>query len=243
MSTRLPTPRADDPAVLQALARVGLLQGLKAELLTELAQACQLRRYRARQEVLSRDDVDRDCCLILQGRLRVTAWTPQGREISWRELQAGEIFGELAAIDGLPRSASVVALSEVLLARLDPETLRALMQRHWPMAERLLQHLAQSARVLTERLYRLGAQSVQQRLAAELLRLSAPAPGAATMPRVLDPAPSQRELAARIDTVREQVLRELAALERAGLIRRAGARIELPDVPRLAALIDAEAAC
>jgi CRP/FNR family transcriptional regulator, cyclic AMP receptor protein len=236
MTSREPPPSAEDPAVIEALRHVHLLEGLPGELIHDIARACRFKCYRARQEVIARDDVDRDCFFILRGRLRVTAWSPSGREVSFRELEAGQVFGELAAIDGLPRSASVTADSQTLLARLSPETLEDLMQRHWPISQRMLQHLAGSARQLTERLYALSALSVQQRLAAELLRLG----GARTRqagPLRLDPAPTQRELAGRIDSVREQVQRELAELERLGLIRRREGAIDVPDVARLMSLV------
>ena len=243
MSPRDHPPSAEDPAVIEDLRRVALLEGLPPPLIAEIAQACRFRRYRARQHVITRDDVDRDCFFILRGRLRVTAWSPAGREVNFRELDAGQTFGELAAIDGLPRSASVTASTDTLVARLSPETLEALMRRHWPICQRMLQHLAGSARRVTDRLYALNAMSVQQRLAAELLRACGRAGGSGGPggPLRLDPAPTQREWAGRIDTVREQVQRELAELERLGLIRRAEGWIELVEPARLQALVDGAA--
>lgn len=234
MPPRDPALTPNDPQLLQAMQQVSLLQGLPVELIAEIAKASRFKRYRARQEVMARDDVDRDCYFVLRGRLRVTAWSRAGREVSFREVGAGETFGELAAIDGRPRSASVIALSEAWLARLSPETLTDLMQRHWPIADRMLQSLAASARSLTDRIYELSTLSVQQRLCAELLRLCAPPGSERPAQAVLDPLPSHSELAGRIGTVRVQVLRELAELERLGLVARAGRSLHVPDVHGLA---------
>lgn len=233
----------DRPALI-GLRGIAILQGLDDEVLQEVARACRFQRVRARQTVMSRADTDRDCCLVLSGRLRVVALSPSGREVSFRDAGAGETLGEMAALDGRPRSASVVALQESLLARISPADLQMLMRKHWPVCERLLQHLARAVRALTERVYELSTLGVQQRLCAELLRLALAGEGATGERVVLHGLPSHKELAARIGTSREQVTRELGELLRLGLLQHDGPerlvierlsrlarRIEVPHVP------------
>jgi len=241
----------DRPA-LAGLRGVAILQGLEDAVLEEVARACRFQLVRARQTVMSRADIDRDCCLVLSGRLRVVALSPNGREVSFRDAGAGETLGEMAALDGHPRSATVVALQESLLARISATGLRALLRDHWPVCERLLLHLARTARALTERVYELTSLSVQQRLCAELLRLAvgsgAPEGQHGRAVRlVLRPAPSHGELAGRIGCAREQVAREMADLARLGVIhceRKPGRESEailIEDVRRLAERIEGTA--
>jgi CRP-like cAMP-binding protein len=230
----VPGPDSVSP---DALRRVALLQGLSDEVLGDVAQACRFKRYRARQELIARDDVDRDCFFVLSGRLRVIAWSPGGREVSFRDVDAGETIGEMAAIDGRPRSASVVALTETLVARLNPETLLDLLRRHWPICERMLQHLAASARGLTERVYELSTLNVQQRLCAELLRHSLTMPETAGQ-AVLQPPPGHSELAARIGCAREQVTRGITELEQLGLVERGEGRLTIVDLHALAERVE-----
>lgn len=217
---------------LQSLRRVELLQGLSEEVLADVVQAGSFKRYRARQELFARDDVDRDCFVVLAGRLRAVAWSPSGREVSFRDVEAGQLIGEMAAIDGRPRSASVVALVDSLVLRLTPETLSDLLRRHWPVCERMLQHLAASARDMTARVYELSALGVQQRLCAELLRLVIADPQGAK--GWIEPAPSHGGIAARIGCTRPQVTRELAELERLGFIERGDKRLTVTDLQALA---------
>lgn len=232
-----------DPAAataLDGLRRIRLLEGLPEPVLADVAQRCRFRRYRARQAVITRDDHDRDCCLIVAGRVRVVALSTGGRELSFRDAAAGETIGEIAALDGRPRSASVVALQETLLARLPPQDLVELLQQHWPICERLLGHLAAASRAMTERVYELSLLSVQQRLCAELLRRALAVADAGHQDRVLlSPAPSHSELAARISSYREQVTRELAELARLGLVRRTPEGLAVEDLPALAARVEA----
>jgi CRP/FNR family transcriptional regulator, cyclic AMP receptor protein len=218
----------DRPSLI-GLRGIAILQGLDDEVLQEVARACRFQRVRARQTVMSRADTDRDCCLVLSGRLRVVALSP-----------GGETLGEMAALDGRPRSATVVALQESLLARISPADLQTLMRNHWPVCERLLLHLARAVRALTERVYELSTLSVQQRLCAELLRLALAGEGAAGERVVLHGLPSHKELAARIGTSREQVTRELGELLRLGLLQHEGPeRLVIEGLSRLARRIEA----
>ena len=114
-----------DELPLDAMRRVQLLEGLPREVLLDVAADCRFKRYRARQTVIDRDDVDRDCYLILAGRLRVIAWSPGGREVSFRDAGAGETIGELAAIDGRPP----LLLLDDVFSELDPARRSHLVQR------------------------------------------------------------------------------------------------------------------
>ncbi|MBL8325822.1 MAG: Crp/Fnr family transcriptional regulator [Rubrivivax sp.] len=176
----------DRPALV-LLRGIALLQDLGDEVLHEVAEVCRFQRVRARQTVMTRADSEHDCCFVLAGRLKVVALSPGGREISFRDALAGEMIGEMAALDGRPRSATVVAQEESLLARLRPTDFRLLLRRHWSICDRLLQHLARTARTLTERVYELSALNVHQRLCAELLRLAL---GASVAPAAQAGAPA-----------------------------------------------------
>jgi CRP/FNR family cyclic AMP-dependent transcriptional regulator len=236
-TTATATVFGDHPPALLGLRPIRLLTGLSDEILTDIAQAAQFKRYRRGQTILTREDQERDLCLISAGHVRVIMLSPGGREVRFRDIADGGVFGEIAALDGRPRCATVLALEDTLLVCIAPEALGPLLQRHWPMCERLLRGLASSLRHLTERVYELSAMSVQQRLIAELLRQARPAHDGDAR-ALLDPAPRHADLAATIGTSREQVSRELAALARDGLVLRDGEGLRLPDVFRLSDRLD-----
>lgn len=224
-------PGVHAPALL-GLRPIRLLAGLPDEVLADIASAARFKRYRRGQTIVTREDHERDLCLISAGQVRVIMLAPSGREVRFRDIPAGGVFGEIAALDGRPRCATVLALQDTLLVRIAPEALGPLLQRHWPMCERLLRGLASSLRHLTERVYELSALSVQQRLIAELLRQARPGRDGDAQ-ALLDPAPRHVDLAATIGTSREQVSRELAALAQDGLLRREQDRLCLTQVSRL----------
>ena len=90
----------------QALGRIPLFEGLPTKEIGALAQQSRSRRYAAKESILRQDDPTRDVFFIIAGRVRVSAFSASGREISYRDLSAGQMFGELAAIDGQTRSAT-----------------------------------------------------------------------------------------------------------------------------------------
>jgi CRP/FNR family transcriptional regulator, cyclic AMP receptor protein len=193
------------------LAGIGLLAGLGAEELGRIEQRCRWRRHRAGEVILDRDSPSRDLLLVVEGRVQVVNSGASGREVVYAEIGAGEHFGELAAIDGEPRSAAVVALEVCLLAALAPEEVEILLRRHPEIAIALLRRLARIIRHSDERIVDLSTLGALQRVWRELLRLARPDPAHPGGWRI-EPLPTQHSLAARAGTARETVARALAQL-------------------------------
>jgi CRP/FNR family cyclic AMP-dependent transcriptional regulator len=219
------------------LRRIALLQGLAPERLDALARECAWRNFKAEQRIVSRASADRDIYFIVSGRVRVTTYSAAGRQVTFRDFGAGEHFGEVAAIDGMGRSADVVGLEGGLLASLTPVALHQLLREEPAVAERLLGDLAGMVRRLSERLIDLSTLGVHHRLHVELLRLAREA-GVRENRARLDPAPKHADLAGQVSTYREQVTRELSALARARIVAKDGRALVILDVPRLAKMVE-----
>jgi CRP/FNR family transcriptional regulator, cyclic AMP receptor protein len=215
------------------LQKVRLLQGLSQERLEILAAQCNWRRVEPGQLIVARNSPDRDVHFVVGGRVRVTSFSAGGRQVTFRDEDAGDLFGDLAAIDAKPRSADVLALESVLVASLSPEQFRELIAQEPLVRERVLQRLAELVRLLSERVIELSTLGVQNRIHAELLRLARLAAGDG-----LDPAPKHADIASQVSTYREQVTREFSALTRQGLLEKDGTAIVLTDVERLARMVE-----
>jgi TolB-like protein/CRP-like cAMP-binding protein len=222
-------------SALLGLQKVDLFKGLDAYSLREIATQCKWTRCKRNEYVIRREGTDRDVYFVIAGAVRVAAAAGRGRRIIFRDVAAGDVFGEHSAIDGRARFADVLALRESLLASMSPEVFRAILANHASVRERLLRRLTGSVRELAGRLLDLGAQPVQRRIWVELLRLARGAAIEANQ-AVLDPAPPHNDIASRVGTSREQVTRELSRLVREGLLARAGRKLELRDVGALARL-------
>ncbi|MBO9512636.1 MAG: Crp/Fnr family transcriptional regulator [Variovorax sp.] len=221
-----------------ALRRFELFQELTAEKLDALARRCQWRSVAAGQPILLRQQRHADVFLIVDGRVRVTIYGAQGRQVTFRDVMPGEIVGDLSALDDGPRSADVVTMSGCVIAVLDQAAFLALLVEEPMVARRLMQRLARLVRQLSERVIELSTFGVQNRLHAELLRLAnACADDGAKEAEVRIPAPRHADLASQISTTREQVTRELNALTRSGLLRKEGPVLVVTDPPRLAQMV------
>jgi CRP/FNR family cyclic AMP-dependent transcriptional regulator len=164
------------------------------------------------------DDISDDVFFVLAGTVRITVRTPGGRELILDDIGAGGFFGEMAAIDGAPRSAAVTALHRCRICRLPGPAFMALLAEAPELARRMMRLLAGRVRDANARLLERSALDIRHRLHAELLRLAGPAmPDGA---RAISPPPVQHVLASRIGARREPVSREIARLVRAGVLQR-----------------------
>lgn len=218
------------------LKSIRLLEGVPLPALEALARQCRWRRVAAGQRVISREAPDNDVYLIVSGEVRVTAFSATGREVTFGNMRAGEWFGDFAAIDGLSRSADVVAVEDALVASMTPALFRQLLREHSAVSERTMRRLVSSIRELTERVFDFSTLGVQNRLHAELLRLARQAGVEGNKARI-DPAPKHTDIASHISTYREQVTRELSAMSRQGLIQRSGRALVIPNVERLEKIV------
>lgn len=239
MARRKREPQPAEPFTPSGLGLRGikLLEGLAPAALEALARNCNWRHAQAGQRIISRQATDRDVYMIIRGRVRATAFSAAGRQVTFRDIVAGEVFGDLSAIDGQARSADVMALEPSFLASLSPESYRKLLREHPVIAERVMVWLAHSVRELSERVFDLTTLGVQNRVHAEVLYLARQAGVEGNRARI-DPAPKQADIASQVSTYREQVTREFSAMTKDGLIKRDGRALVVLDVARLARLVD-----
>jgi CRP/FNR family cyclic AMP-dependent transcriptional regulator len=222
---------------LHTLGRIPLFRSLSPEAVRRLDTQCVWRRTKARDGVLDYKDGGTSLYFVTQGHVRVLIRASSGRELILRDIRDGEYFGELAAIDGLPRSAAIVAVTDAVIAEMPPAVFRSLVHEHPDVCDQLLVLLASQIRMLANRVNEQGTLDVRARIYAELLRLSRPARDGEAK-AVISPPPTHVELAARVSTRREAITRELKSLERAGLLERRRGALVLLDTAQLAQLIE-----
>lgn len=218
--------------MLSASPEIAFLAHLPPSL-RRLAES-RMRRLRASkgQTVLGRGSQCRDVYFVLEGRLQVVIYSSTGKDVLLRILEPGEMFGELAAIDGHPRSASIVAVSDARLLLMKQQDFMAFLESSPELGLWLGRYFAGQVRDLTERIFELTLLNVQARLHCELLRLIRSAERGSGAARI-NPAPTHAELAARIGTSREAVSREMRELAKAGVIRGGRRRIEVVNIGAL----------
>jgi CRP/FNR family transcriptional regulator, cyclic AMP receptor protein len=221
----------------ETLAKIGLFRSLSEVKIKLLDTQCSWRHVSRNQWIVDHQDTSNDVFFIVSGTVRVKLQSVSGRQVLLREINAGEFFGELAAIDDQPRSAGIVAITGVTVARMPASVFRATVYVHSDVCDQLLTLMAGQIRMLANRVNEFNTLDSRYRLYAELLRLSRPDPRKPSC-ALVSPPPLQADLAARISIRREAVGRELKALERAGLIERRRGALVLTDATRLRRAIE-----
>jgi len=215
------------------LASVSLFKDLTIDLAPFEARS-NWRRFDPEEILVDFDDPSTDVYFLLSGDVRVLMRTASGKEVILDEMRAGELFGELAAIDGIKRSANVTALTRGEVCVMPAAVFHELIFSSPGVTDRLLRLLTARIRDLNARLVEQTVLDLRHRLYSELLRLSVPRHQGANGigERVVTPPPFHHILANRIGCRREQVTREFSMMTQEGLIERTRGALVLkrPDI-------------
>ena len=215
-----------------ALSRVSLFAGLGADDLRDVEGRCAWRRVASGELVFDRDSDTLEVYFVIDGAVRILSDVGDDREVALADVLAGNYFGELAAIDGMRRSARVIATQDSLLASLDGSSFLTLMRAHPDIALKVLERLTRIVRNLDARVTQLSTQSESQRVWGELLRLALPDPARPDGWHIPD-LPNHKEIASWAGTSREQVAQAIGELARDGIVRRKSMGLVIGDLPRL----------
>jgi CRP/FNR family transcriptional regulator, cyclic AMP receptor protein len=233
------TPVTIDQRPHGTLDGIEVFAGLTAAARRALAARCAWREVKPHQEIVRHQDDTRTVFFLTAGKARATIYSKNGKQVTFRDINSGDIFGELAAIDGSPRSASVEATSRCTVAAMSAELFWDVLRSEPAVMAGVLKLLSRQVRALSDKLVDLSTKEVRRRILAELLRIAEPSEtefGNA----VLFPAPTNADIAARVATARETVNRELKWLMGAGIVQKHGSTLVIPDFERLRRLVGEE---
>ena len=153
------------------LAHTPLFAALDPAAVQALDTRCVWRKLRAGEWVIDHQSDGMDVFFVLAGRARVVIGG-SGREIILRDIHDGEYFGELSAIDGQPRSAGIVALTDATVAQMPSKVFRETIHQHPSVCDKVMVTLVGAIRALNIRVDEQVNLDVRERLCSELLRLS-----------------------------------------------------------------------
>ena len=202
-----------------------------------LAARAHMRSFDAGDTIFLMGTLRDSMIAVLEGEVRISVPSAEGREIVLAIVHAGEVFGEIAMLDGKPRSADAKALTACKLAVLDRRDVLAVLERNPAAWLVLVEVLCSRLRQTDQHLVEVALLGLPQRLAKTLLRII---DARAQTANCTEFRLSQYELANLVGASRESVNKCLQEWQRSGSIRMEKRVIKIADRAALEAVAKAE---
>ena len=227
----------DDATRRTVLLSSPLFDALPREALDHILSQATEKTVKRGQTLYQKGDAGSYMVAVLSGRMRMSATSPEGREITLNMIDSGEVFGEIALLDGKPRSADATAIEDSQLMLVERRHFLPYLDTNHALALRLIDVLCERLRDTSETLGDFAMMGLEGRLARKLLSLAAEygRPDGAHVR--LEIRLSHTDLGRFVGSSRESVNKQLRAWEEDGIVSRTAGRIVLrrqTDLKRLA---------
>ncbi len=200
------------------LGKSPIFEALNSQARQELASFSYIKRFAAGDTIFNMGSPGLSMIAIAEGSVRISILTPGAREITLNDMLAGDVFGEIAVLDGKERSATAKALTNCTLVFLDRRSLLDVLQRKPDLSIKLIELLCKRVRRSDERMVETAFLELPVRLAKLLLKLTETADGKSDKPSE-KLSHTQSELAKMIGNTRENVNRCLRKWQKEDLIK------------------------
>lgn len=225
----------DDELALASLRRCALFQHVDDARLRTIARSMRLRRFRRGEVIFHQGDVGDSLQIVIHGAVKIVLPSAAGEEAIIATLRTGDFFGELALLDGAPRSATATAVEATETLALPREGFLTLIDEDPMLTHGLLAGIATELRRLTGHVEELHFLDLAGRLATRLARLGRDRDPRATGSVELDWPYTQSDLASMIGATRQSVNKLLSGLVEDGLLRIERETLVITDLERLEA--------
>lgn len=223
-------------ALVESMARIPFFAGLQTPTLERVAAGTRTRRFRRGEVIFHAGDPGDALFIIVSGEVKIALPSEEGDEAILATLGAGDVFGELALLDGAPRSATASAMVATEAVILPRDRFRELVATEPAVRDTLLASLAGELRRLTTHVEELHFLDMTGRLAARIVRLAREAGPLATDGSIrLRSSLTQAELASMVGCTRQSVNKLLGQFADDGLVRVDRDGILVLDMPGLVA--------
>lgn len=196
-------------------------------------------RFAPRSRFMYEGQVGSEVMVIVAGRVKVTYLTAEGREVILDFRGPGDLLGEIAAVDGKPRSNAVEAIEVVDVVSMPAAEFRSLLASRPTLANQLLQNTIRRFRDADRKVVEFGASNAAGRLAARLLELVERFGTSTRAGHVIDLPITQDELAGWTGASREAVAKALHGFRELGLVSTERRRLTVLDREGLQRMIAA----
>lgn len=219
----------------QLIDSVPFLSELPVESLQKLTGHFVTLAHPANQIILLENDWGGSVYFIMEGWVKIRTYNLEGKEVTLNILGQGELFGEMAALDKMPRSTDAITLTSTIIGRIPSQDFVELITTEPLAGVRLAQLMARRLRQVNRRLQLREASSTSR--VADAILFLVEGQGKKGIRGTEIPILPHREISSLSGLARETVTRVLTKLEKRGLIRRDADSLHIPDIPALESMI------
>ena len=219
---------------VQALGRTVFFNGLDDDELKRLAGIVREKTLAAGAVLFEQGDESDGLYVVLSGIVRIYLTSDDGREATINLAEEGEVIGEMALLDGLPRSAGAAALTETRLAYIGREPFLQLLETSTRLARQIILTLCERLRATNDQIDQAIFHDLRHRLLMLLNQIAVIHGRVESDMAIVNLDLTQGALAQMLGASREAVNKQLRALAKEGCIAVEGHKIEIFKQPRLA---------
>ena len=213
-------------SVAALLGRTALFGSLAYDDRLDIADRMRAVAFGQGKSIFSRGDPGEEVFLVVDGCVRLSVLSMDGRTLSFKHANPGEIFGEIAVLDGGTRSADAIALTRVEVMTLPQGRLNTLIEENPRVARAAIAFLCQRLRETSEQFEAVALHPIEVRLARFLLsRCKQREKQGATPATTFELGMSQTELALLLGASRQKANAALALLEQEAALKRTGRKL------------------
>jgi CRP/FNR family transcriptional regulator, cyclic AMP receptor protein len=220
----------------QVLRRSRLFARLGDSEIDSILAHATVARHAEGEQIFAKGDPGNSMMAVVKGRVTISAPSPDGRQVVLTVMREGDVFGEIALLDGHERTADATTMTDCELLVVPRRSLLALLERRPDLCIDLLIVLCERLRQTDEQVEDLAFLDLEARIAKVLVRLAEQNGEGQSPTRPLGVKISQRALGERVGGSRESVNKHLQELKRSGIITLEKGSIVIRDLEALAAL-------
>lgn len=214
---------------LDFLSSVTIFSDLSDSELDNIKTLCQTRKYPKNSMIILEEEMGDVVFIVMSGTVKITRVNDEGKEVILAMLGSGEVFGEMAILDGESRSANALAQENCEVITINREEFLNIIKTNNKVALNLMTEFAVRLRKSDQQIEALSLDDAEHRIGVSILNLAEEMgvirKGAVTVENL----PYQQDIANMAGTSRETVSRVMKIFEDRGLITKTGHKLSIPD--------------
>ena len=211
------------------LESVNLFYDVKDSVIEEISNLCQSKTYPKNSMIILEEEMGDVVFIVMSGTVKITRVNDEGKEVILAMLGSGEVFGEMAILDGESRSANALSQENCEVVTINREDFLSLLKTNNKVSLNLMTEFAIRLRKSDQQIEALSLDDAEHRIGVSILNLAEELgvirQGAVTVENL----PYQQDIANMAGTSRETVSRVMKIFEDRGLITKTGHKLSIPD--------------